>query len=240
MSTLKCGGHLVIESTEALVAIDVNSGKCTGEKDIEKTALRINLEAAVEVARQLRLRDLGGVIINDFIDMKEAKNRLAVERVFRDSIRKDKARSRVGRISQFGIIEMTRQRLGPSIKSYTHDVCPHCNGVGLIKNLESMSLYIMRKIKLGAFSGKVNRILATVSPEVALDLANRKRKALHELEQQTGVKIVINPCDAYLLQNTTVEYFTSKEESPGTFSRRVKSDFEPGAEVRKRAPQKHN
>lgn len=204
---LKSGGHLAIEQTEALVAIDVNSGKYTGEEDIEETALQINLEAAVEIPRQLRLRDLGGVIINDFIDMKDEKNKEIVERVFRDEVRKDRARNRVAKISPFGIIEMTRQRLGPSLKSYTHNVCPYCDGHGWIKNLESMSLLIMRKIKLGALSGNICKIIATMNPEVALDLANRKRKALHELEEKTGISIMINPCDSFSIENSKVEYF---------------------------------
>lgn len=204
---LRSGGHLVIEQTEALVAVDVNSGKYTEEEDIEETAFKINMEAAEEIARQLRLRDLGGLIINDFIDMRDNKNKRTVERTFRDAVRKDRARSRVGRISQFGIIEMTRQRLGPSIKSYTHNICSHCNGQGWIKSIESMSLMIMRKIKLGALSGKVSKIVVTTNSEVALDLANRKRKVLHMMEEQTGTEIVINPSNLLLINKFTVEYF---------------------------------
>jgi len=204
---LRSGGHLVIEQTEALVAVDVNSGKYTEEEDIEETAFKINMEAAEEIARQLRLRDLGGLIINDFIDMRDNKNKRTVERTFRDAVRKDRARSRVGRISQFGIIEMTRQRLGPSIKSYTHNICSHCNGQGWIKSIESMSLMIMRKIKLGALSGKVSKIVVTTNAEVALDLANRKRKVLHMMEEQTGTEIVINPSNLLLINKFTVEYF---------------------------------
>ena len=210
---LRSGGHLIIEQTEALVAIDVNSGKYTDEQDIEETALKINLEAAEEIARQLRLRDLGGVIINDFIDMREPKNKRAVERVFREAVRRDRARSRVGRISQFGIIEMTRQRLGPSIKSYTHNICHYCNGQGWVKSIESMSLLMMRKIKLGALSSKVKRISVTTNPEVALDLANRKRKDLHNLEEQTGTEIVINPSDDHLISSFIVEYFDKDNQA---------------------------
>jgi ribonuclease E len=204
---LRSGGHMVIEQTEALVAIDVNSGKYTEEDDIEETALKINLEAAEEIARQLRLRDLGGVIINDFIDMKDPKNKRAVERSFRNAIRKDRARSRIGRISQFGIIEMTRQRLGPSIQTYTHDVCQSCNGQGSIKNLESMSLFILRKIKMGALSGKAKKISVTANPEIVLELMNRKRKCIHQLEEQTHTEIVINPSPSFLTEQVEVEYF---------------------------------
>ena len=209
---LRSGGHLIIEQTEALVAIDVNSGKYTEEKDIEETALKINLEAADEIARQLRLRDLGGVIISDFIDMKDPKNKRMVERTFREAVRKDRARSRIGRISQFGIIEMTRQRLGPSIKSYTHNICTYCNGQGWIKSIESMSLLIMRKIKLGALSGRVSKIIVAANPEVALDLANRKRKVLHTLEEQTGTEILINPSNAFSVEKFTTEYCDKKNQ----------------------------
>ena len=204
---LKSGGHVIIEQTEALIAIDVNSGKYTDEIDIEKTALKINLEAAEEIARQLRLRDLGGVIINDFIDMKSSQNKRIVERAFREAIRKDRARSRVGRISQFGIIEMTRQRLGPSIKSYTHNLCHYCNGQGWIKNIESISLLIMRKIKLAILSKKVNKICVTANSEVALNLANKKRNVLHNLEKKSGTKILINSSNNYSIEKYTVDYY---------------------------------
>ncbi len=210
---LGSGGHLVIEQTEALVAIDVNSGKYTEEEDIEETAFKINMEAAEEIARQLRLRDLGGVIICDFIDMKDLKNRRIVERKFRDSLRKDRARNRVGRISQFGIIEMTRQRLGPSLKTYTHTICSHCNGHGCIKSIETLSLLIMRKIKLGALSGNVKKIVVTAHAEVASDLTNQKRKMLHELEQQTNVEIVISPSNSIEIEKYSVEYFGSDNQS---------------------------
>jgi len=209
---LSSGGHLVIEQTEALVAIDVNSGKYTDEEDIEETAVKINLEAAEEIARQLRLRDLGGVIICDFIDMKELKNRRSVERRFRDSLRKDRARNRVGRISQFGIIEMTRQRLGPSLKTYTHNVCSHCNGQGWIKSIETMSLLIMRKIKLGALSGKVKKVTVAAHPDIASDLTNQKRKALHALEEQTNTEIVITPYPNFEIEKYIVEYFGSDNQ----------------------------
>lgn len=208
---LSSGGHIVIEQTEALIAIDVNSGKYTDEKDIEKTALKINMEAAVEIARQLQLRDLGGVIINDFIDMKDSRNRRTLERAFREAISKDRARNRVGRISQFGIIEMTRQRLGPSIRSYTHDMCTHCFGRGFTKSIESMSLSIIRKIRLGTALDKVKKITVTVNPEVVWDLANRKRKDLHTLEEKTSTEIVITPCENSFIETAKVEYFDAND-----------------------------
>lgn len=206
------GGHLVIEQTEALVAIDVNSGKYTDEEDIEETAFKINMEAAEDIARQLRLRDLGGVIICDFIDMKDPKNRRLVERKFRDSLRKDRARNRVGRISQFGIIELTRQRLGPSLKTYTHTPCSHCNGQGWLKSIETMSLQIMRKIKLGALSGNIKKVVVTAHPEVASDLTNQKRKSLHGLEEQSSCEIVINPTPGSDLEKYAVEYYGAENQ----------------------------
>ena len=210
---LPSGGHLIIEQTEALIAIDVNSGKYTEEKDIEKTALKINLEAAEEIARQLRLRDLGGVIINDFIDMKDIKNRRTLERAFRGAISKDRARSRVGRISQFGIIEMTRQRLGPSIRSYTHNICPHCNGKGWSKSIESMSLSVMRKIKLGAAIDRVKTIYVTANPQVVSDIANRKRKDLYKLEQQTKTNITITATESFYIDTVKVEYMDQHDQA---------------------------
>lgn len=205
--SLPSGGHLIIEQTEALVSIDVNSGKYTNEKDIENTALKINLEAADEVAKQLRLRDLGGVIINDFIDMKEPRNKRALEKAFREAVSKDRARSRVGRLSQFGIIEMTRQRLGPSIRIYTHTPCECCNGQGLIKSLESMTLSIIRKIKLGLAGERVKKILVTANPELVSDLTNRRRKELNLLEEQTKKRIDIAPSKLPALEPFKVEYF---------------------------------
>jgi ribonuclease E len=209
---LASGGHLVIEQTEALVAIDVNSGKYTDEKDIEKTALAINTEAAEEIARQLRLRDLGGVIINDFIDMQEPKHRRTVERVFRDAIRKDRARTRVGKISQFGIIEMTRQRLGPSLRAYTHNVCAECNGQGWTKSIETMELTIMRKITLATAIESVKKVAITAHPQIVSQLTTSKRKELGDLEEKTGTKIVLTACDSFLLDTVNVEYFDQNDQ----------------------------
>ena len=204
---LVSGGHLVIEQTEALVAIDVNSGKYTDEKDIERTALKINLEAAEEIARQLRLRDLGGVIINDFIDMQETKHKRAVEKVFRDAIRNDRARTRVGQISQFGIIEMTRQRLGPSIRHYTHNICSECNGQGWVKSIETMCLTIIRKIKLGTAVEKIKKIVVTATPSVISYVKEKKRADIANIERQSNIQVVLNTCDNGLIDTVTVEYF---------------------------------
>jgi ribonuclease E len=188
---LPSGGSLVIESTEALVAIDVNSGRFRDHDDAEETAYRINLEAVEEIARQLRLRDLGGLILCDLIDMRFEKHRRGVERALRDALRKHKERAKCLRMSQFGIIEMTRQRTRPSIKRSIYQDCPHCRGSGLVKNAESMVLDIMRLLQVAAHHDDVQTVEVRVAPEVAMQLQNRKRAALYELEQRTERRIVI-------------------------------------------------
>lgn len=188
---LPSGGSLVIESTEALVAIDVNSGKYREHDDAEETAYRINIEAAEEIARQLRLRDLGGLILCDFIDMRAEKHRRGVERALRDALKKHKERAKCLRMSQFGIIEMTRQRMRPSIKRSIYQDCAHCRGTGLIKNTESMTLDIMRLVRLATHHDQVDTVEIRVAPEVGSQLQNRKRAALCTVERETGRHIII-------------------------------------------------
>ncbi|HPZ98425.1 MAG TPA: Rne/Rng family ribonuclease [Phycisphaerae bacterium] len=188
---LPSGGSLVIESTEALVAIDVNSGKYREHDDAEETAYRINLEAAEEIARQLRLRDLGGLILCDLIDMRLEKHRRGVERALREALKKHKERAKCLRMSQFGIIEMTRQRMRPSIKRSIYQDCPHCRGTGLVKNSESMTLDIMRLLRLATHHDQVDTVEVRVAPAVGFQLQNRKRAAIHALEQETGRRIII-------------------------------------------------
>lgn len=188
---LPSGGSLVIDSTEAMVAIDVNSGRFREHEDAEETAFRTDLEAAEEIARQLRLRDLGGLIVCDFIDLVQEKHRRAVERALREALKKHKERAKCLRMSQFGIIEMTRQRQRPSIKRSIYQDCPHCRGSGLVKNPESMTLDIMRLLRLAANHELVETVEVRVAPEVAFQLQNRKRAAIHDIEQQTGRHIVI-------------------------------------------------
>jgi len=188
---LPSGGSLVIDTTEALVAIDVNSGRHRPSKDAEEAAYRTNLEAAEEIPRQLRLRDLGGVIICDFIDMQSDKHRREVERALREGLKKHKERAKILRMSRFGIIEMTRQRQRPSIERSIYQDCPHCKGRGLVKTAESMTLDAMRLIRLAIYRDAVRTVEVRVSPAVASDLLNRKRAALCSLEQATGKKIVV-------------------------------------------------
>jgi len=179
---LPSGGSLVIDTTEALVAIDVNSGTYREQEDPEATAYKINMEAAEEIARQLRLRDLGGVIIIDFIDMRSEKHRRELERALREALKKHKERARMLRMSQFGIIELTRQRQRPSIKRSIYQDCPHCKGAGLIKTTESMVLDVMRLLRLAAHQPHVARVQVTLHPTVAFELLNRKRTAIAQLE----------------------------------------------------------
>src|SRR5690606_6073638 len=145
--TLKSGGYLVINQTEALVSIDVNSGRSTREHNIEDTALQTNLEAAEEVARQLRLRDLAGLVVIDFIDMEESKNNRAVERKLKECLKNDRARIQVGRISHFGLMEMSRQRIRIGVLEGSTELCPHCHGVGIVRSVESVALLLLRSLE---------------------------------------------------------------------------------------------
>ena len=189
---LSKGGSIVIEQTEALVAIDVNSGKYREESDPEKTSFKTNLKAAKEIARQVRLRDIGGVIIVDFIDMKEEKNMRAVEKVLEAALKRDRARKKMLKISKFGIIEMTRQRIRPSLKSVIYENCRSCDGTGEIKTLESTCLDLMRQIKSMVNNPQIKKIEVTTNDVVAGNLLNKKRKKLTELEEKFSKSITIN------------------------------------------------
>jgi ribonuclease E len=185
------GGSIVIEQTEALVAIDVNSGNFRADNNAEATAFQMNLHAAREIARQLRLRDLGGVIINDFIDMRDDKHRRDVERTLREAVKRDRARTKVLRISQFGIIEMTRQRIRPSLKRSAFQDCPFCRGNGHVKTIESMSIDVTRLLQLAAHRDAVDRVNVRVHKEVADYLLNRKRGEVHKLEEAGKMQVII-------------------------------------------------
>src|SRR5262249_5529232 len=175
------GGSIVIDQTEALVAIDVNSGNFRVEDDAERTAYEMNLRAAKEIARQLRLRDLGGGIVNDFIDMREEKHRRGVEKALRDAIKRDRARTQVLRMSQLGPIEMTRQRIRPSVKRSIYEDCTHCGGAGVVKTVESMSIDVMRLLALASHREEVRRVNVSVSAAVASHLNNRKRRDIAKI-----------------------------------------------------------
>ncbi len=190
---LPSGGALVIDHTEALVAIDVNSARATKGSDIEETALRTNLEAADEVARQLRLRDLGGLIVIDFIDMGPPKNQRDVEDRLRAAMELDRARVQVGKLSRFGLLEMSRQRLRPSLGESTQVICPQCNGEGHIRGIESLSLSILRLIEEESMKERTSRVVAQVPVPVATYLLNEKRSIISALEERTKVNVVLVP-----------------------------------------------
>lgn len=190
---LPSGGALVIDHTEALVAIDINSSRATKGGDIEETALNTNLEAADEVARQLRLRDMGGLVVIDFIDMMSNKNQRAVEDRLRDALKMDRARVQVGRISRFGLMEMSRQRLRPSLGESSQQVCPRCHGEGRIRSIESLSLSVLRLIEEEAMKERTARIVAQLPVEAATFLLNEKRDSVLRIEQRCRVEVVLVP-----------------------------------------------
>ena len=190
---LPSGGAIVIDHTEALVSVDINSARATKGSDIEETALNTNLEAADEIARQLRLRDVGGLIVIDFIDMTPAKNQREVENRLRDALKQDRARIQIGRISRFGLLEMSRQRLRPSLGDSSLKVCPTCNGQGSIRGAESLALAVLRLIEEQAMKDKTGTIVATLPLDVGTYLLNEKREAVFRLGQDNGVRVVIVP-----------------------------------------------
>jgi len=188
---LKGGGSLVIDQTEALVAIDVNSGTFRTDEDAEETAYQMNLIAAKEIARQLRLRDLGGVIVNDFIDMKRESHRRDVERTLRDAIRRDRAKTKLLRTSPFGLIEMTRQRIRPSLKRSVFQECPCCHGGGVVKSPESMALDVFRALELASQNPGISKVRVTLADDVVEYLNNKKRLELATIEREGNVEIII-------------------------------------------------
>ena len=192
---MPAGGSLVIDATEALVAIDVNSGKMRENRDAETTAYRTNVEAADEICRQLRLRDLGGVVVMDLIDMRSSQHRRQIEQRIRNNLKRDRARTRVGSISQFGIVEMTRQRMRPSLRTSHYTSCLHCQGAGQVRSPESVVLNVMRRLALTLLPGSVSQVELTVSPDVAFQLLNRKRSALVALESQFKKPVLVRVKD---------------------------------------------
>ncbi|MEY9562711.1 Rne/Rng family ribonuclease [Sinorhizobium fredii] len=195
--TLKSGGYIIINQTEALVSIDVNSGRSTREHSIEDTALQTNLEAAEEVARQLRLRDLAGLVVIDFIDMEEKRNNRAVEKKLKDCLKNDRARIQVGRISHFGLLEMSRQRIRASVLESTMQSCPHCNGTGHVRSQSSVALHVLRGIEEHLLKNTTHDITVRTIPEIALYLLNQKRGTITDYERRFGVSIIIE-ADAHV------------------------------------------
>lgn len=209
--SLPSGGSLVIDHTEALVSIDINSARATKGSDIEDTATRTNLEAAEEIARQLRLRDLGGLIVVDFIDMLTSKNQRSVESRLRDALRVDRARTQTSKISRFGLLEMSRQRLRPSLGESTQIVCPRCQGHGTIRGIESTALSILRLMEEETLKENTARVLAEVPVEVATYLLNEKRSNIQEIEQRNDVSLLIVANSALTTPNYTLERIKKSE-----------------------------
>ncbi len=188
---LRSGGYVVINPTEALISIDVNSGRSTSERNIEETAAKTNIEAAYEIARQLRLRDLAGLIVVDFIDMLDSRNRRSVERALKDALRADRAKIQLGRISPFGLLEMSRQRLRPSISEASTIPCRHCSGRGVIRSNESLALHVLRTLEKDASGAQYVELRVTVPQDLAVYMLNHKRQMLTEIETRYGVVVTL-------------------------------------------------
>lgn len=210
---LPSGGSIVIDTTEALTAIDINSARATRGGDIEETALNTNLEAADEIARQLRLRDLGGLIVIDFIDMTPVRHQREVENRMRDAVRQDRARVQIGRISRFGLLEMSRQRLSPSLGESSHHVCPRCSGTGTVRDNESLSLSILRLMEEEALKDNTSQVHAVVPVQIASYLLNEKRKSIGVIESRHNVRVVVVPDNRMETPHFNVVRIREGEES---------------------------
>ncbi|MFH1092381.1 MAG: Rne/Rng family ribonuclease [Pseudomonadota bacterium] len=211
---LKSGGAIVINPTEALVSIDVNSGRATREANMEETAFKTNLEAAEEAARQLRLRDLGGLIVIDFIDMRDLRHQREVEKILKAEMRKDKAKIDMNRISKFGLVEMSRQRLRPPIEYGTYNVCKFCGGRGVVRSTETTALAVTRLIRQRISKGQVAKVRGRLHPEVANYLLNHKRAELLSLETRFDVAIHIQATDDVLPGQLDLDFIKREAETP--------------------------
>ena len=211
--TLRSGGYLVINQTEALVSIDINSGKATREFSIEETALKTNLEAADEMARQLKLRDLAGLIVIDFIDMEERRNNRAVERRLKEALRFDRARIQVGRISHFGLLEMSRQRLRTGVLEGSTSQCAHCQGTGIIRSTESVALAVLRGLEDAIMAGARTPLVAMTVPSVALYILNNKRAFINDMEARHGMPITVTGSDKLAGANFSIEKGTAPSQA---------------------------
>ncbi len=230
---LPSGGGIVIDYTEALVSIDINSARATRGNDIEETALTTNSEAADEIARQLRLRDLGGLIVIDFIDMNITRNQREVETRLRESLKMDRARVQVGRISRFGLLEMSRQRLSPSLDEASHVVCPRCNGQGTIRNIDSLALSVLRLIQEEAMKDRTGRVVAQLPVKVATFLLNEKREAVRAIEQRHRVGVVLVPNESLETPNFRLSRLRIDELSEAQqLSYYLAEEYEENPEIR--------
>ncbi|MCB9987786.1 MAG: Rne/Rng family ribonuclease [Rhodospirillales bacterium] len=204
-ATLKSGGYLIINQTEALVAVDVNSGRATKERHIEETALKTNLEAADEVARQLRLRDLGGLVVIDFIDMEDRRNNRKVEQRLKEALSTDRARIQIGRISSFGLMELSRQRLNPSLNESQYQRCPHCEGTGTVPTVDSAAIMALRSLEDEGIKARASQVALFIPNEVALYILNNKRDILGDIEQRYGFSVLIKVDDTLSAKSSRIE-----------------------------------
>ena len=204
---LKSGGYIVIDVTEALVAIDVNSGRATREASIEDTALKTNLEAAEEAARQMRLRDLAGLIVIDFIDMEDRRNNAAVEKKLKDKLKTDRARIQVGRISPFGLLEMSRQRLRPGMIEATTKACPHCHGTGRVRSDDSLALALLREVEEEGVRQRSKEVLIVAPVEIANYLLNQKREHIAMIEARFGLSVRVEGDPSLISPDYRLERF---------------------------------
>ena len=216
---LKSGGYIVINPTEAMVSIDVNSGRATKGRHIEETALKTNLEAAEEIARQLRLRDQGGLIVIDFIDMEDNRNNRIVERKMRDAMQHDRARIQLGRISAFGLMELSRQRLHPSLVETNFEVCTHCAGSGLVRTVETTGVIVLRAIEEEGLRLRAAEIKVSVPTEIALYIFNNKRDMLTSIEKRYNLRVFLHANDTLLKPNYTIEVLRAAGAAPAILSR---------------------
>ena len=221
---LPSGGAIVIDHTEALVAVDVNSGRATKGADIEETAFKTNMEAAEELARQLRLRDLGGLIVIDFIDMENTKNQREVEQRLKDALHYDRARVQMGKISRFGLMELSRQRLRPALNEGTHITCPRCNGTGVIRDTESSALHVLRVIQEEAMKENTATVHAQVPVDVATYLLNEKRAEIAKMEARLKIEVVLIPNKHIETPHYKLERLRHDDERLNTYRAR-RSDY---------------
>ncbi|MBA2588643.1 MAG: Rne/Rng family ribonuclease, partial [Alphaproteobacteria bacterium] len=230
--TLKSGGYIVINQTEALVSIDVNSGRATREHSIEETARKTNLEAASEVGRQLRLRDLAGLIVIDFIDMEESRNDREVEKRLRDAVKNDRARVQIGKISQFGLMEMSRQRLRAGVLAGSTVPCPHCDGLGLVRSVESTALRVLRGIEEETEKNRAAAVTVRIANDVAIYILNQKRYELSRIETEHGMDISFVPKDDLSAGSFELERTKSRDpgERPRNSAVSIEAGFVPSAE----------
>src|SRR5580698_4607158 len=230
--TLKSGGYIVINQTEALVSIDVNSGRATREHSIEETARKTNLEAASEIGRQLRLRDLAGLIVIDFIDMEEGRNDREVEKRLRDAVKNDRARVQIGKISQFGLLEMSRQRLRAGVIAGSTVTCPHCGGAGIVRSVESTTLRLLRDLEEEGEKSSAAAVTVKVASDIALYALNQKRRELARIEIEYGMEISFEPKEGLLAGSFELERTRQKDpgERPRSSAVSIEAGFVPSDE----------